>query len=267
MPKETCAEVGESNHKDFAKKLGRHCRMQHKSFANQVAQRLSDNFVIGKLVQAMNIIPQEETENIDDSEFQGDEVKESTRGATHFVTRKHQDGVEIKWKTKTESELLTPFHHLIELLTQCYHEEFEVEDVHCCTEYHRDTQQIRCHPCYKGEGPWFDWVLISFEEQTFNGQTYPKGDYPCKVMTVVPSEKNDFLDETELVVQCSECPTENDSVLFTEWKLMDGYQRVSANAIVCSVFVIELENNHIAVCLPYEEWPSKFTDITYEEQT
>jgi hypothetical protein len=86
-------------------------------------------------------------------------------------------------------------------------------------------------------------------------------------MTVVPRKKNDFLDQSELVVQCSECPTQNDSVLFTEWKLMDRYHHVSADAIVSSVFVIELENNHIAVHLPYEEQPSKLTDISYEEQT
>jgi hypothetical protein len=35
---------------------------------------------------------------------------------------------------------------------------------------------------------------------------------------------------------------------------MDGYHCVAADAIVSSVFLLELENNHISVSLlPYEE--------------
>jgi len=71
------------------------------------------------------------------------------------------------------------------------------------------------------------------------------------------------LDETEVVVQRAQTPTGNDSVLFTEWELMVGYHVVSLSRIVESLFVLELENNKIAVALPYSEWPSCFTDTSY----
>jgi hypothetical protein len=61
------------------------------------------------------------------------------------------------------------------------------------------------------------------------------------------------LEETEVVVQRAQTSTGNDSVLFTEWKLMVGYYVVSLSRIVESLFVLELENNKIAVALPYSE--------------
>ena len=37
-PKEPSTEVGEKNHKVFAKSIGRHCQKHHKTFAQQVSQ-------------------------------------------------------------------------------------------------------------------------------------------------------------------------------------------------------------------------------------
>jgi hypothetical protein len=81
-PKEANTEVGEKNHKVFAKQIGRRCRKQHKTFANQVAVRLSDSFVIEKLASAMQLLDSDDDENcelVDD----GDSHQESTMGATH----------------------------------------------------------------------------------------------------------------------------------------------------------------------------------------
>ena len=52
-PKEANTEVGEKNHKVFAKSIGRRCRKQHKTFANQVAGRLADAFIIDKVSSVM----------------------------------------------------------------------------------------------------------------------------------------------------------------------------------------------------------------------
>ena len=43
---------------------------------------------------------------------------------------------------------------------------------------------------------------------------------------------------------------------------MVWYHVVSLSRIVESLFVLELENNKIAVALPYSEWPSCFTDTS-----
>ena len=56
--------------------------------------------------------------------------------------------------------------------------------------------------------------------------------------------------------------TQNDSVLFTEWKLMVGYFFVLIDSIDQSVFVLELSHDKIAVALQYSEWPSQFTEMS-----
>ena len=94
---------------------------------------------------------------------------------------------------------------------------------------------------------------------------YKEGNYPCKVLAIVPKEKNDFLEETEIVVWCAEKRTDKDSVLFTKWQLMDGYFRVGIESIVSSVFVLDLGRGKIAACLPYPKWASEFTDTSYND--
>ena len=49
-PKEANNEVGEKNHKVFAKCiLGCHCHKQHITFTKQVSSRLSESFIIKKI--------------------------------------------------------------------------------------------------------------------------------------------------------------------------------------------------------------------------
>ena len=138
-----------------------------------------------------------------------------------------------------------------------------ITTIHCCTEYMHNQLLMRCHPSYQGEGPWFDWVSVHFEACTFNGKAFPEGNYPCKVMAIVPKQHNLFLEETEVIVQSAQSRTNNDSVLFVEWELMVGYHVVAVSSIVESLFVLELGGNRIAVSLSYSEWPSCFTDTSY----
>jgi len=90
-PKEANTEVGEKNHKVFAKCSGRHCRKHHKTFANQVAVHLSDSFVIEKLASAMQLLDEDDDDDCATVDNAADESnKESTKGATHYTaTKKH----------------------------------------------------------------------------------------------------------------------------------------------------------------------------------
>jgi hypothetical protein len=81
---------------------------------------------------------------------------------------------------------------------------------------------MQCHPFYQGEGPWFDWVSIHFEACLLNGNTFPKGNYPCIAMSIAPKQQNTFMEETSIVVQSAQAHAGNDSVLFVEWELMEG---------------------------------------------
>jgi hypothetical protein len=122
---------------------------------------------------------------------------------------------------------------------------------------------MRCHPSYQGDGPWFDWVSVHFDACTFKGRTFPEGNYPCKLMAIVPKQHNAFLEETAIIVCSAQGRTGNDSVLFTEWELCDGYFIVELSSILESIFVLELGSNRIAVALSYSEWPSCFTSTSY----
>ena len=121
---------------------------------------------------------------------------------------------------------------------------------------------MRCHPSYQGEGPWFDWVSVAFEACTIKKKKFPMGNYPCKVLAILPKQHNSFLPETEVIVQCAGTKTKKDSVLFEEWTLLDGYYIVSVSAILESLFVLELGSNKIAVAFSYSKWPSCFTDTS-----
>jgi hypothetical protein len=104
---------------------------------------------------------------------------------------------------------------------------------------------------------------VHFEASTYNGNTFPEGNYPCKVLAILPKQQNQFLKETAIIVQSAQARTHKDSVLFIEWELMDGYHVVTPSSIVESLFVLEIEENKISVALSYSEWASCFTDTSY----
>ena len=81
---------------------------------------------------------------------------------------------------------------------------------------------------------------------------------------MVPHEKNDFLDEMQLVVQCStQCSEEGDSVLFKEWKMSEVYECISASSVNSSLCVLEVGKEKISAAVPYSEWPGLFLDTSY----
>jgi hypothetical protein len=264
-PKEANTEVGERNHKVFAKRIGRHCRKQHKTFANQVAVRLSDAFVIDKLASAMALFDDSDDEDgasmVNDAADESNQ--ESTNGATHYTLHFNDNKIDVTWHSATEQHLLSCDANVATFILDYYMSTEDITTMHCCTEYMHNQLLMRCHPCYQGEGPWFDWVSVHFAACTLDGIAFPDGYYPCKVMAILPKQHNAFLEDTLVVVQSAKARTGNDSVLFVEWELMDGYHIVAISSIEESLFVLELGNNHIAVALAYSEWPACFTDTSY----
>jgi hypothetical protein len=262
-PKEANTKVGEKNHKVFAKCIGHHCRKQHKTFAKQVSSRLSEAFIIEKMGSAMGLLDELKVAECDVPEVVIGDINHDCAQGTHFTIQHNGKNVEAKWQSVTEEHLLTfdsdVFESLFSLVTA---DEDNVTTMHCCTEYQYNGVFIHCHPSYKGEGPWFDWVNVHFAESTMDGVTYPDGKYPCKVLAIVPKQFNPYLEETHILAKSALARTHNDSVLFTEWMLMDHYLLVPIDSIDQSVFVLELSHDKIAVALQYSEWPAQFTDMT-----
>jgi len=264
--KEVNAEIGEKNHKHFAKGFGRVARKQHSSFSKQIAQRLSDAFVIFKMFSLMGLDAQDDAEGKDYDEESTTDIQENSKGATRYsVTFCHKHGVHVEWNSKTEDSLLaeTDRQCLMEYVHYQYSSDFAVGTVHCCTEYKRDCLSIRCHPSYQGEGPWYDWVYVSFAEGECEDSKCPAGVYPCKVLAVVPCLINDWLKETELVVHPAlKRNPAGDSVLFREWTMAKDYERVPISSVHSSPFVLEIGNGKISVAIPHEDWAGAFTDTT-----
>ena len=265
-PKEYHTEVGEKNHKLFAKRIGHRCHKHHKTFATQVAQCLADTFVIHKLASAMGLLKVDEDGSNSNNNMNAGEASEpeNMKGATHFRLQLNaKNKLNVTWQSVMETHLLTCKNDLCDFLQSYFLSSMNNVSINCCTEYTYNDLYMRCHPCYKGEGPWYDWVNVYFEESKIDGKVFPEGNYPCKVMTILPQQRNEFLEETLVVVQSSHSRTRKGSVLFTQWSLMDGYIVVPISSIVETVFVLELGGNKIAVALPYSEWPSMFTNTSY----
>ena len=55
-PKESNTEVGEKNHKVFAKHIGHCCHKQHITFTKQVSSCLSEAFILNKVGTAMGLL-------------------------------------------------------------------------------------------------------------------------------------------------------------------------------------------------------------------
>ena len=263
-PKETNTEIGEKNHKVFAKRIGRRCRKQHSTFAHQVSSRLSEAFILNKVGMIMGLLDDVKDLECDVSE-DSDVVFmniECAKG-THFTIEHNGMAVVCNWKSATEEHLLRCDQDVLDYLYSIVssHED-SVTSVHCCTEYLYHGLFIRCHPCYQGEGPWFDWVNVHFAESIMDGVTYPEGKYPCKVFAIVPKQYNPSMEETHILVRSALGRTHKDSVLFTEWTVMDHFLLVPIDSLEESLFVLELGNNTIAVARPYSDWPREFTDTT-----
>ena len=81
---------------------------------------------------------------------------------------------------------------------------------------------------------------------------------------MVPDQLNDFLEEMQLVVQCSlQCTHEGDSILFKEWTMSEGYECISVSSVDSSLFVLKISEGKISVAVPYSEWLGLFMDTSY----
>ena len=100
---------------------------------------------------------------------------------------------------------------------------------------------VRCHPNYKNEGAWYDWVIVDFDtgeiqfEKPESPPFYDKACVPCKVLAVAehPTQHQDKGNNNKevliLVHGCDFRPKakdlEGDSVLIEHWNL--AYRNIS----------------------------------------
>ena len=109
---------------------------------------------------------------------------------------------------------------------------------------------LRCHPNYKNEGPWYDWVIVNFlvDEEEFeeyeHDPQYPRSCVPCKVLALAIDPKVGHLkvggqtqkkDVWVLVHGCDfrqkKKQASGDTVLLESWELAyhDLYHQLPAS--------------------------------------
>jgi hypothetical protein len=193
---------------------------------------------------------------------ENDNEEGTTFGETDCSLHLDGNNVKIVWLSSTEKHLLTCNAAVVTFSKENYMSINNQKTINCWTEYKHNKLLMRCHPSYQGEGPWFDWVSVYFEACTIKKKKFLKGNYPCKVVAILPKQHNSLLGETEVIVQCAGSKTKKVSVLFEEWTLMDEYNTISIAAILETLFVLELGSNKVAIVLSYSKWSSCFTDTS-----
>ena len=137
--------------------------------------------------------------------------------------------------------------NLSEFLCKLYNK----SEVYFCTEYVRAGIKYCCHPNFAKRGPFYDWLLILFSRNQV---------YPCKLIAVVPGDKNNF-DGYDLIVQCTTRRVGGNSVLFINYDFSQNLYKIDANAVYGPCFVIEADpgKSIISLAKDIEDWPKEFT--------
>jgi hypothetical protein len=152
-----------------------------------------------------------------------------------------------------------------DVFTECH---FAVKEIHNTRK--AKELKLRCHPNYRNEGPWYDWVIVAYEIDESEridrthvdiGGTepfYTEGMVPCKVLGFV----RDNSQEGKIKVIVHTCDFQSfeegrsGSVLIESWRL--SYQQNKRGGQwryrYPVIDVVELESIHDAA-LVVEEYP------------
>ena len=140
---------------------------------------------------------------------------------------------------------------------------------------------LRCHPNYKNEGPWYDWVIVNFEaededvfEETAHSPQYDHNCVPCKVLAIA---RNPETDECKILVhgcgfRYKKEDRDSDTVLIEFWQLQyhdlqselpkgiqnrnhDGSRTPHNNTYLAPLLTWVSLDNIVCRCLVVEEEP------------
>ncbi len=163
-----------------------------------------------------------------------------------------------------------------------------MDEIYAHLEYMHNGIIFQCHPNFKSNGEWYDWVMVRFNNGT-NKVSHGKKSigmwshnyFPSKVLCffVIPGDETTYA----IIHSCNVNDHESDSILFERWELentsgpvKNGKQCITEHLHVVDVdcfgdpiLVIEDydikdlqcndESQMITVILPFTKaWPNKF---------
>jgi hypothetical protein len=239
-PMNYCAERAEANHSVFAKQPGRRSQKHYASYERQVATRICDSTILNHCHRMMfpSLYCDNEDTECDVLRIAGTRWTVTGNGTAYPPT--------VVWHSKTCARFLQWPAGLARWMLKNYN----ASELHGCTELLGGTDQIRCHPGYRGAAPWYDWVMI---KDTATGT-----QVPAKIWTIVKTA-----DETvELIATIARQRTGADSVLFTEWKYVFTYEAITLSQLVEPVFIVKNDVLTISTMCPQHSWSSHFTNMS-----
>jgi hypothetical protein len=239
-----------------AKLPGRRAQKRHEGslYEIQSAQRLADTHIINimydRICEDDNHEDVVQSSSCDNRTNVADNTIFQSTGRSTFaiVTRQTETCFHVSWSSTTSVTKLNLPVKLLTFLCDTFG-----DTVRCATEYVREQYTFRCHPCYQSDGPIYDWMKVMFDGE-------PPMSYPCRLAIVVIMDSP--TDPYQLVVQSATERTYRDSTLLYEWTFAQDYYVISPDSIEgpCFVITISPTGDKILETLPYEAWPSKFTE-------
>ena len=117
-----------------------------------------------------NVNQQLSTENNEEN------ILQSTQNASYAIINKlNNDEFDIEWKNKEYNQNIISYDCIAKFLCDYY----KKDRVVFCTEYVRGNNRYRCHPNYCDNGPYYDWMLVLYDDNK---------NYPCKLIAVISGD-------------------------------------------------------------------------------
>ena len=180
------------NHKYQAKIPGRQAAKRHSTFTKSIATSIVDTYLLDafetlvekhdKKLRDSQVEAIDDAEVIENNQPHNDDVVESVKYATTCHIAVANNNIVVEWNTRSES-LPSLSNGLLRFIVR----EFDLaaqpnKSVTLYTQYKRNGTTFRCHPCYRGGEPWYDWMMLMYTDDNYPNQAL---SCPARLMAVV----------------------------------------------------------------------------------
>jgi len=125
----------------------------------------------------------------------------------------------------------------------------DIDEFNVHLEYIHNGTTFCCHPNYKSNGEWYDWVMVQFDIAGSKASRGKKklgmwnGHYfPSKILCffVLPDDETTYA----IIQSTSSSNHENDSILFERWELEESlcYQKNGKKYIYPNLHIVDVDS-------------------------
>jgi len=168
-----------------------------------------------------------------------DNARLFTKAKPDYIIEKRNGRVFARWLTKTKVEIPP-------LIINCIHRHC-LKRINQCTlntELKIDNLLYRCHPNYRGGGPWHDWCMVDYvpspDDIQRNKQNEELGIISAFVAGYYPAKILAFFDDNDkkmcLIHTCeTKQSSDDDSCLTERWVMEYSRKKVNNGFVECPV--------------------------------